>query len=116
MVFWYPPHLNSYSTPCPTDPLPCPEHAEMLQAKLVAALFLKDGSNEIVLQSGSQKRTFLLSSGFHVIEMDLCAGRQTLEVFRNGRRMLVGLGEMEVTSTPKDRWNLNLFVQEASSV
>ena len=86
----------------------------MYQARLVAALFLRAPDNEIVLQSGSQKQVFQVSGGFHAVEMSLCAGKQIVEVFRNGKRMIAGLGQMEVTSTPRDRWNFNLFVQEAS--
>ena len=86
----------------------------MFQARLVAALLLEDHNNEIVLRSGTQKQVFQVSSGFHAVEMSLCAGKQIVEVFRNGKRIIAELGQMEVTSTPRDRWNFNLFVQEAS--
>lgn len=88
----------------------------MFKPTLVAAVFLKDRGNELVLKSGSEKQIFRVSSGFHTFEMSLYAGRQTVEVFRNGRMIIVGLGRMEVTAKPTDRWNFNLFVQEASHV
>jgi len=88
----------------------------MFKPTLAAAVFLKDRDNEIVLKSGSEKQIFRVSNGFHAVEMSLYAGRQAVEVRRNGRMIIIGQGQIEVTSKPSHRWNFNLFVQEASGV
>jgi hypothetical protein len=95
---------------CPTDPLPCPTNAELVQPKLVAAVFLRLDENEIVLESGDNIQRYTLRKGFSLLEMDLASGQQQVRIYRQGKRILEGTGEQEVTSTPKDIWNYNLYV------
>jgi hypothetical protein len=109
VILWYPPHLNTYTAPCSRDPLPCPAHAELVHQKLIAAVFLKNADNKITLQSGRESRKFKVGAGFHMVEMDLFPGRQSVFV-QTGNHAFVGIGEMQVTSTPRDIWNYNLYV------
>lgn len=110
VIIWHPPHLNCHDQHCNTDPLGCPANAQLVQSKLVAVTFMKDGDNQIVLESGGRSQTFQVSSGFNMVEMDLSAGCQKVRVTRRGKDILHAQGPMDVTSLPKDIWNYNLMV------
>jgi hypothetical protein len=120
LICWYPPHLNSHTQPCLTDPTPCPANAHLFQPKLVAAVLLKDRSREdgrgieIVLQSGRQERHFKATSGFNLVEMALSPGKQQAKVSRNGHIILKAEGDMDVTETPQGIWNYNPYVMKLS--
>jgi|SRR5579859_671419 len=125
IIFWYPPHLNVYQLPLPTDPLPCPANAHLIQPKLVACFFLTEwmdknavtkNCQEIRMGSDYRKLMWLVSDGFHMKSINLLPGVQTVSLSRGGERILVGEGELQVTSAPVDRWNYNLYVQEVKKV
>ena len=107
---WHPPHLNCCDQHCNTDPLGCPANAHLVQPKLVAVTFMKEGNNQIVLQSGGQSQTFQVPAGFNMVETNLSAGCQKLRVTRQGRDILHAQGPMDVCNMPKDIWNYNLMV------
>lgn len=100
--------------PCGTDPLPCPEHADLVEHKLVAAIFLKEPGNRITLKTGTKLKTIKATEGFHLVEVDLSAGQQEVVVHKGRKEILHSIGKTEVTPKPKDIWNYNLHVQTAS--
>lgn len=84
-------------------------HAALIRHKLVAAVFLRDPGNEVILQSGEASRRVRVNQGFHVVEMDLSSGKQIVTV-RRGKEILRGEGDIKVTFTPREIWNYNLHV------
>jgi len=110
LIFGYPPHLNSFAEENTRDPLPCPKHASMVRPTLVASVFLKEDCNEVIMRSGRTTRRFQCSRGFHLVQMDLSEGKQSVAVQRSGREIMNGQGTMEVSCTPQDIWNYNLYV------
>ena len=76
---------------------------------------MKEGDNQIVVESGGRSQTFQVPSGFNMVEMDLSAGCQKVKVTRRGRDILRAQGTMDVTTMPKDIWNYNLMVTKGET-
>jgi hypothetical protein len=73
---------------------------------------MKEGNNQLVLESGGKSQVFQVPSGFNMVEMDLSPGCQKVKVSRRGCDILRAQGPMDVSTMPKDIWNYNLLVSK----